>query len=143
MARRRLYHLRKLNQFRISRELQKTFYSATIESVISGNITTWYGNSNSQDKKALHRVIRCAEKITSTALPGLQVINTRCCLSRANTILKDCHHPGHKMFQCLPPGKRFRSQKARTERLRFFFPQAIRTMNAKLPVFINFLFYFI
>ena len=33
MARQRLYHLRKLNKFRICRELQKTFY--TIKSVFS------------------------------------------------------------------------------------------------------------
>lgn len=39
-ARQRLYHLRRLKKFKISNELQRTFYSATIESVISGNITT-------------------------------------------------------------------------------------------------------
>ena len=80
-------------------------------------------------------VNRCAEKITDTALPGLQDIYTRRCLSRAKIILKDCHYPGHNIFQWLPPGKWLRCQKARTERLRSFSPppQAIRTMNAWFP----------
>ena len=37
---------------------------------------------------------------------------------RTNTLLKDCHHPGHKVIQWLPSGKLLRSQKARAERLR-------------------------
>ncbi|KAK0149066.1 putative RNA-directed DNA polymerase from transposon X-element [Merluccius polli] len=55
-ARQRLYHLRRLKKFKTSIALQKPFYSTTIES---------------QDKTALHRVIRCTECITRTALPSL------------------------------------------------------------------------
>lgn len=129
-ARQRLYHVRRLRKFKISTALQKSFYIATVESVLSGSITAWYGNCSSQDKIALHRVIRCAERITRTALPGLQDIYTRRCRSRANRIIKDIHHPNHKLFQWLPSGKRLRSIMARTERLRrSFFPQAIRSFQ--------------
>ena len=57
----------------MSEGLQRNF-SAAIQSVISGSITAWYGNCNTQDWKSLHRVIRCAERITRTASLCLQDI---------------------------------------------------------------------
>ncbi len=44
-ARQRLYHLRQLRKFRVSPTILKTFYSGTIESVLTQCITVWYGNS--------------------------------------------------------------------------------------------------
>lgn len=37
--------------------LQKTFFSAATQSVISRGVTAWYGNCSPQDLKSLHRVI--------------------------------------------------------------------------------------
>ncbi len=51
-ARQGLFHLRK---FWISSQILKNFYSCTIKSVLTGNITAWYGNSTEQDRKALQR----------------------------------------------------------------------------------------
>ncbi len=48
-ARQRLYHLRQLRKFRVSPTILKTFYSGTIESVLTQCISVWYGNSSSQD----------------------------------------------------------------------------------------------
>lgn len=129
-ARQRLYHLRRLRKFRIPSDMQKSFYSATIESVITGSITTWYGNCTAQDKIALHRVVHAAEKITGAILPGLQDVYARRTKTRAQRIMKDTFHPSHSMFERLPSGKRLRSIRCRTERLRkSFFPQAIRFLN--------------
>ncbi len=101
-ARKRLYHLRQLRKFRVSPTILKTFYSGAIESVLTQWISVWYGNSLNQDCKALQRVVRLAERISGSALPSLQDIYL----------------------------KRFRSMKAKTERLRrSFFPQAIRLLN--------------
>ncbi len=125
-ARQRLYHLRQLRKFRISPTILKTFYSGTIESVL----TVWYGNSSSQDCKALQRVVRLAERISGSALPSLQDIYLKRCRSRAVKIIKDSNHPGNCLFTLLPSGKRFRCLIAKTERLRrSFFPQAIRLLN--------------
>ena len=90
-------------------------------------------------------VNRCAEKITDTALPGLQDIYTRRCLSRAKIILKDCHYPGHNIFQWLPPGKWLRCQKARTERLRSFSPppKPYGQWMPDSPLFINFILFYL
>ncbi len=68
-ARQRLYHLRQLRKFRVSPTILKTFYSGTIESVLTQCISVWYGNSSSQDCKALQRVVHLAERISGSALP--------------------------------------------------------------------------
>ncbi len=73
-ARQRLYHLRQLRKFRVSPTILKTFYSGTIESVLTQCISVWYGNSSSQDCKALQRVVRLDERISGSALPSLQDI---------------------------------------------------------------------
>ncbi len=109
----------------------KTFYSGTIESVLTQCISVWYGNSSSQDCKALQRVVRLAERISGSALPSLQDIYLKRCRSRAVKITKDSNHPGNRLFTLLPSGKRFRSLMAKTERLRrSFFPQDIRLLNS-------------
>ena len=43
-ARQRLFHLRRLRKFRVSSQILRNFYSCTIESVLTGNITAWYGS---------------------------------------------------------------------------------------------------
>ncbi len=116
-ARQRLYHLRQLRKFRVSPTILKTFYSGTIESVLTQCISVWYGNSSSQDCKALQRVVRLAERISGSALPSLQDIYLKRCRSRAVKIIKDSNHPGNCLFTLLPSGKRFRCLMAKTERL--------------------------
>ncbi len=112
----------------------KTFYAGTIESVLTQCISVWYGNSSSQDCKALQRVVRLAERISGSALPSLQDIYLKRCRSRAVKIIKDSNHPGNCLFTLLPSGKRFYSLMAKTERLRRrFFPKAIRLLNSTQP----------
>ncbi len=81
-ARQRLYHLRQLRKFRVSPTILKTFYSGTIESVLTPCISVWYGNSSSQDCKALQRVVCLAERISGSALPSLQDIYLKRCSSK-------------------------------------------------------------
>ncbi len=127
-ARQRLYHLRQLRKFRVSPTILKTFYSGTIESVLTQCIPVWYGNSSSQDCKAWQRVVRLAERISGSAL---QDIYLKRCRSREVKITKDSNHPGNCLFSLLPSGKRFRCLMAKTERLRrSFFPKAIRLLNS-------------
>ncbi len=99
---------------------------------LSQCISVWYGNSSSQDCKALQRVVRLAERISGSALPSLQDIYIKRCRGRADKIIKDSNHPGNCLFTRLPSGKRFRCLMAKTERLRrSFFPTAIRLLNSK------------
>uniref|UniRef100_A0A669DLI1 Reverse transcriptase domain-containing protein n=1 Tax=Oreochromis niloticus TaxID=8128 RepID=A0A669DLI1_ORENI len=133
-ARQRLYHLRQLRKFRVSPKILRIFYTGAVESILTQNMTAWFGNSCVKDQKALQRVIRTAERCYRIALPPLQDTYTRRCRTRATQILKDPSHPGNKLFQLLQSGRRFRIIRARTERLKkSFYPQAIRALNQPPP----------
>ncbi|KAK1789961.1 hypothetical protein P4O66_002282 [Electrophorus voltai] len=129
-ARQHLYHLRRLRDFRLPSKVLRNFYTCTIESILTGNITVWFENSTKQDTQALQRVVRSAECITHTELPDLQTIYYKRCQTKARRIVKDPTHPNNRLFSLLRSGKRFRSLKTKTERLkRSFFPQTIGALN--------------
>ena len=52
-ARQHLYFLRRLKRFGISSNIMSNFYHCTIESILTGCITVWYGHCSSSDRKAL------------------------------------------------------------------------------------------
>ena len=129
-ARQRLYHLRRLKKFRASKPVLRSFYTCTIESMLTGNITAWYGNTTIQDRKALQRVVHSAERTIGGKLPNLADIYTKRCKGKTSSILKDPSHPGYGLFSLLRSGNRYRSLAAKTERLRkSFYPQAVRYLN--------------
>jgi hypothetical protein len=47
-------------RFGMGPQILKRFYSCTIESILMGCITAWYGNFSASDHKALQRVMRTA-----------------------------------------------------------------------------------
>ncbi|KAF7660730.1 hypothetical protein LDENG_00276540, partial [Lucifuga dentata] len=112
----------------------KSFYTAVIESILTGSITAWYGNCTGQDQKALQQVMHLAERTIRFSLPVLQDIYSRRCMTRALSIKKDSIHPGHKLFRLLRSGKHLFSNKTRTETLkRSFYPHTIRTATHDGP----------
>lgn len=129
-AQKRLYFLRRLKKFGMSSKTLKNFYRCTIESILSGCITAWYGSCSAADRKALQRVVKTAERIIGGHLPSVQGIYNSRCLRKARNIVKDHSHPGYGLFTLLPSGRRYRSIRARTTRLtNSFYPQAVRLLN--------------
>ncbi|KAK1792883.1 hypothetical protein P4O66_001618 [Electrophorus voltai] len=106
-ARQHLYHLRHLRDFRLPSKVLRNFYTCTIESILTGNITDWFGNSTKQDRQALQRVVRSAERITHTELPDLQTIYYKRCQTKAMRIVKDSTHPNNRLFSLLRERKSF------------------------------------
>ncbi|KAK1792916.1 hypothetical protein P4O66_001642 [Electrophorus voltai] len=100
-ARQHLYHLRCLRDFRLPSKVLRNFYTCTIESILTGNITVWFGNSTKQDRQALQRVVRSAEHITHMELPDLQSIYYKRCQTKARRIVKDPTHPNNRLFSLL------------------------------------------
>ncbi|KAK1783961.1 hypothetical protein P4O66_004638, partial [Electrophorus voltai] len=100
-ARQRLYHLRCLRDFRLPSKVLRNFYTCTIKSILTGNITVWFGNSTKQDRQALQRVVRSAERITHMELPDLQTIYYKRCQTKARRIVKDRTHPNNRLFSLL------------------------------------------
>ncbi len=126
----RLNHRRKINL--CMHEKYKCYFCTFARRQCLVLLFSMYGNSSSQDCKALQRVVRLAERISGSALPSLQDIYLKRCRGRAVKIIKDSNHPGNCLFTRLPSGKRFRCLMAKTERLRrSFFPKAIRLLNSK------------
>ncbi len=128
----RLFFLRLLRKFGMSPSILRSFYTCTVESILTGCITAWFGNSTAGNRKALQRFVQTARHIVGGELPSLQDIYTRRCIRKARRITNDSSHPSHRLFSLLPSGRRLRSIRSRTSRLRdSFFPQAIRLMNSQ------------
>ncbi|KAK3529298.1 hypothetical protein QTP70_027735, partial [Hemibagrus guttatus] len=100
-----LYHLRRLRDFRLPSKMLSNFYPCTIESILTGNIATWFRNSTMQDRRALQRVVRSAECIIHTKLPDLHSIYNKWCLTKARK-MNDLSHPNNGLFSLLRSGKR-------------------------------------
>jgi hypothetical protein len=58
-------------------QILKKFYSCTIESILTGCITSWYSNCSASDCKVLQRVVCTAQYITGAKLPDIQDLYTR------------------------------------------------------------------
>ena len=71
-ARQNLFPLRRRKRFSMGPQILKRFYSCTIESILTGCITAWYGNCSASDLKALQRVVRTAQYFTRAKLPAIQ-----------------------------------------------------------------------
>ena len=73
-AQQRLFSLRRLNRFDTGPQILKKFYSCTIDSILTGYTTAWYGNCNALKRKALQRMVWTPQNITGVELPTIQVI---------------------------------------------------------------------
>ena len=76
-ARQNLFPLRRLKTFSMGPQILKKLYSCTIESILTGCITAWYGNCSASYCKALQRAMRIAHYITGAKLPAIQDYYTR------------------------------------------------------------------
>uniref|UniRef100_A0A8K9WQU4 Reverse transcriptase domain-containing protein n=1 Tax=Oncorhynchus mykiss TaxID=8022 RepID=A0A8K9WQU4_ONCMY len=129
-ARQNLFPLRRLKRFGMGPQILKRFYSCTIEIIMTGCITAWYGNCSASDRKALQRGSAYGPVHHWAKLPAIQDLYTRWSQRKALKNLKDSGHPGHRLFSLLPHGKRYWSAKSWSKRLlNSFYPQAIRLLN--------------
>ena len=129
-AQQRLYFLRQLRKFRLSRTMMTQFYTAIIESILTHSIITWFPAATVKDLAKLQRVIRAAERVIGRPLPSLKSLHDSRALRRARKIMADPSHPGHSLLTLLPSGRRMRLLKATTARHRLsFFPSAARLLT--------------
>ncbi len=131
-AHQRLFFLGRLRKFGMSPSILRSFYTCTVESILTDCITAWFGNSTAGNRKTLQRVVRTARHIVGSKFPSLQDIYTRWCIRKAQRIIKDSSHPSHRLLSLLPSGRHLRSIRSRTSQLRdSFVPQAIRLLNSQ------------
>ena len=130
-AHQRLYFLRRLRHAGLGSSVLSSFYRCVVESVLSSCINVWHGSCSAAEKKALQRVVKAAQRTVGRNLPSTTDVYKARCRKRASCIMEDPTHPSHTLFVPLPSGRRLRSIKSRTTRLRnSFFPEAVRLLNS-------------
>ncbi len=125
-----MYFMRQLKKFNVPKTMMVHFHTAIIESILTSSITIWYAAATVKDRSRLQRIIRSAEKVIGCNLPSLQDLHASRTLKRAGKIVADPSHPGHKLFQTLPSGRRLRSIRTKTSRHKnSFLPSAAGLIN--------------
>uniref|UniRef100_A0A3B4TE14 Reverse transcriptase domain-containing protein n=1 Tax=Seriola dumerili TaxID=41447 RepID=A0A3B4TE14_SERDU len=131
-AHQRLFFLRRLKKAHLSPQILVNFYRCTIESILTNCISVWYGSCSIADQKSLQRVVKTAQRITGSPLPSIEAVQSKRCLRKARSIVRDSSHPSHRLFSLLPSGKRYRVLRSRTSRFRkSFFPAAVTLLNSQ------------
>ena len=126
----RLFRLRKLKS--VSQHILQLVYRDLIESVLSFNIITWYGNVSDNNKINLARVVNTASKLTGNEHKHLSSIYNAALKRKARQILYDPTHPLNDAFQKLPSGRRLKVPLAKKNLLKkSFIPSAVLILNAK------------
>ena len=79
-------------------QILKKLNNCTIESILTGCITAWYGNCSDSARKALQRLVCTAQYISGAKLNTIQDLYTRQCQRKALKMVKDSIHSSHRLF---------------------------------------------
>ncbi len=111
----------------------QVLYTCTVESILTGCITPPGMETSPLATAGLCKgSCELPATLLEVSFPPSGYLHRRC-TRKARRIIKDSSHPSHRLLSLslLPSGRRFRSIRSRTSRLRdSFFPQAIRLMNS-------------
>ena len=132
-AQQRLFLLRKLNSFGVSQSVLELVYRGLIESILSFNISTWYGHLAVKERGKLVRTVNIASKLIGNAQRSLATLFDSAIERKARQIFNDSTHPLNPSFQMLPSGRRIRVPLARKNIYKkSFIPSAVSVLNATL-----------
>ena len=132
-AMQRMFLLRKLRSFGVSQGILEKVYKSLIQSLLSFNITVWYGNLTVKNKSKLARVVNMAGKITGRPQSHLGEIYKLSVHRKALAITADASHPMYCQFEVLPSGRRYRLPLARKNVFKkSFLPTAVSVLNSEL-----------
>lgn len=116
-SRKHKHFLRRLKKSGMSPEIFCNFCSCTVENILTSCITMWRESIAAMDRRCLQRVVKTAEMTTTLSAGHLP----------PEPMVKDSTHLLHRLFTRLSSGRRYRSVKCRTSRLRdSFSPTGIR-----------------
>ena len=126
----RLFFLRKLRKLQVHQSVLIAFYKCFIESVITFNISAWFGSLSNIHRNTLNKVITISSKIIGQVQEPLISIYYRRTKTKGTQIASDATHTLHSHYCLLPSGQRYRSLIFRTKRaMTSFVPTSIRNMN--------------
>ena len=122
--------LRTLSRFNVSKKALSMSYQALICSILSFNISAWFGNLSLKNKNKLYKMYNATRKIIGNTQVPLGHIFERTILKKTEKILKTKKHPLNLEFILLPSQRRCKSPNTKTDRHKnSFFPLAIKLIN--------------
>ena len=125
------FFLRKLRRLQVHQSVLTAFYKCFIESVITFNISAWFGSLSNIHRSPLNKIITLSSRIIGVEQDSLTNIYNRRVKLKGTHIASDTTHTLHSHYNLLPSGKRYRSLTFRTKRaMSSFIPTSIRLMNA-------------
>jgi hypothetical protein len=130
----RMYHVRCLKNLYVDNTIICLVYNSLVASVLTYALCSWYGSTNSSEKKCLvsirKRVCRIVGPDFCNLLNDSSTMYKERCIKFAKKVLSSASHPLNKYYAMLPHGRRFRSLRCRTERYRSTcVPSSIRFLN--------------
>ena len=130
-AMQRMYLLRKLRNFGVSQRILQTVYRSLIESILTFNMSVWYGILGRKELAMLARIVNYANKITGIPQIPLSALYTSTVRKKALKISNDETHPLSIHFKLLPSTRRYRVPKCKKCLLRkSFLPNAVSILNS-------------
>lgn len=131
-ANQRLFLLRKLKEFCVSKAVLQRVYTGLIESVLGYNITVWFGRVTSANKVKLDRIIREAGEIIGLKQKSVAHLYQIAVQRKALIITRDTTHPLNHVFELLPSRRHYRTPKAmKAIYKQTFVPNAISLLNKR------------
>lgn len=130
-ANKRMYFLRKVRSFNVDRPTMRRFFDSTILSTITFSMQGWYGNLTDELSNKLSHICSTADRIIKDNNKSkLEDIYLKRTVNLAKRMVANANHPLNPCFSSLRSGRRLRSIRTHTERLRkSFVPCAIRLLN--------------
>lgn len=127
----RMYLLRKLKSFNVKAEVLELVFTSMVNSVITHNSVTWFGNLNKYNIQKLDRITKQASKLVGKNLPTVEDTYNKSLIRKSSSVIKDDSHPLNEYFNKLPSGRRYRAPLARKNSYKnSFVPSAIRQLNS-------------
>jgi hypothetical protein len=132
-ARKRLYFLRKLNEFQIDNSLQRLFFDSVIFSVLTYGLICWFGNLPDYLIHDIERIMKTATRIIRDGRDTSMTIKVeyrKRIINMTQRIVENENHPLRANYVVLRSGQRLRAAKCRTNRLRHsYIPRSIAEVN--------------
>ncbi len=72
-AHQHLFFLRRLRKFGTSPRILRSFYTCTVESILTGCITAWFGNSTAGNRRALQRSCELPATLLEVSFPPSRI----------------------------------------------------------------------
>ena len=129
----RLFCMRKLSSFNVSKDILQMFYLSTIMSVLTFGCVCWGGNISQRDKSRMEKIIKKAAGVIGEQQESFDSVYQRRLTYKLHTILCDDTHPLRPELdsRLIDRSGRLRAPRVRTARYRqSFIPSAIHAFNS-------------